>query len=60
MVSLPLVSRPATAVLDLPVHGGGAEVLGAEWLYLLVVLLGFLLALYMLFRQLEGRWLKLR
>ena len=59
-VSLPLLSRPATAVLDLPAHGVGGNLLAAEWAYLLVVVLGSALVLYLLFRWRERSWQGLR
>jgi hypothetical protein len=61
ILSLPLLSRPGTAVLDMPIQPGIALVIiGTEWLYFLLLLLVHFLALYVLFVTFERKWLKLR
>jgi hypothetical protein len=47
-------------VLDLPAHGVGGNLLVAEWAYLLVVLLGWAMVVYLLFRWRERSWQWLR
>lgn len=60
VVSLPLLSRPAAAVLDMPSHDLGGRVLAAEWLYLGIVLLLHGLSLALAFRSAEPSWLQSR
>jgi len=54
--SLPMLSRPATAVLDMPARGLTGTFLAAEWLYVTMILLLYALAMYVLFRWAEVRW----
>jgi len=60
LISLPLLTRPALGVLDMPVHKVGAVMIVGEWLYFLILLLAYALALYLGFRWAERRWLRLR
>ena len=53
VLSLPLVSRPAAAALDMGDVSDG--VLAAEWAYLLILVAGHGFAAYVLFRMYEGR-----
>ena len=65
VASLPMISRPATSVMDIP--GNQDEVArvpateyAAEWTYLLTVCAAYLLVLYLLFRRRERSWIGLR
>jgi hypothetical protein len=59
--SLPMLSRPATAVLDMPPHHivPGA-VIATEWMYFLLILLSQALVVYVVFRWAEVKWQKQR
>jgi ABC-type multidrug transport system ATPase subunit len=59
LISLPMVTRPGTAALSLFSDEASAS-LAAETLYLILVLALYGLALYLLFRVQEHRWLDLR
>lgn len=62
VASLPLLTRPATVVLDMPRSERGTLlarlplILAAEWAYLILLLMSYLLILYCAFQWTERRW----
>ena len=60
LISLPLLSRPATAVLDMSIGNAALRPILAEWMYLVLLMLLLLLTVHLLFRWRETSWQKQR
>lgn len=46
LLSLPMITRPASAALDMPAHAERARLVAAEWLHLGILLMAYLLAFW--------------
>jgi ABC transport system ATP-binding/permease protein len=59
-LSLPMLTRPGAAALDMLANTDGVSYVFAEFIYLLIVVAGYGTALYFLFRRQERTWNDIR
>jgi hypothetical protein len=57
LFSLPLISRPATAVMDMQLYHAGSAALTIEWIYFGGMIGVYIVALFIMFRFFETKWL---